>query len=630
MKRAQCPSCGAEVLFHSAVSILAVCEYCRSTLLRKDLSLENLGKMAELLEDASPVQLGTEGRYQDRRFTIIGRIQLKYEAGLWNEWYLLFHDGHTGWLGETPGLCAVSTLVPPPEPCPAFGQLGIGRHLTLQGRDFQVVNLERVRCVAGEGELPFRVGAGYDSAVADLRGAGQGFATLDYSETPPLLFVGEQGGFDTLSLTNLRDVTGRGKDAKAETFRCNRCGAPLTPKALASVVIVCGSCGSVHDLQNEHHPILYQAELERGPRPLIPLGSRGRLRGKDYEAIGFMQREAKVEGIAYRWSEYLLFNLGGGFDWLSEYDGHWNYIRPTDHTPAFAGGFAQYQQRRFRHFQNSEAIVSYVLGEFYWRVALGETASLRDFVDPPWILSEERTGKELLHSVGEYVSGDEIRAAFQAEREFPEPVGVYANQPSPWQGKIGGYWLRFGLLALLLIAAQIGFVAGSGAPEAIRTTVELDRATPETTQTTPPFDLKGRGPVEIRVNTNLANNWVDLSVALVDVDKGTVYTGEREVSYYEGYDDGYWSEGSRAADLRFSGVPDGSYYLAVSAESDATTAAWDSVACNLTVRRATVGWGNFFLALLALAVWPGVVTMRHNAFETRRWMESDHPPSSGD
>lgn len=628
MKRASCPSCGAEVLFRSAASILAVCEYCHSTLLRQGSALENLGKMAELLEDASPVQLGSEGRYQGQRFQVLGRIQLQYEAGLWNEWYLLFHNGRTGWLGETPGLCAVSFLVPPPEPCPGFQELRVGQHLALQGQDFQVANLEQARCIAGEGELPFRVGAGYDTALVDLRGPGQAFATLDYSEIPPLLFVGEQVRFDALELKNLRDTTVRGPALQVQSFACAQCGAPLLPKLPTSVVIVCGSCGSAHDLQDQRHPIVFRAELERSPRPRIPLGGRGKLRGQDYEVVGFMQREARLEGIDYRWSEYLLLNRGGGFDWLSEYQGHWNYLRPTTHQPAFGPGFVQYQQRRLRHFQDSEARVVFVLGEFYWQVRLGDTARMRDYVDPPWLLSQEWTSKEITYSFGEYIGREDIAAAFKPERELPEPYGIYANQPSPWQGRIAGYWWSFLALTLMLLGLHLGLLVKSGAPEAIHTRVTLDRSQPETTQTTPPFDLKGLGPVEVKVGTNLANNWVDLGVALVGVDTGLVYNAEREFSYYSGYDEGYWDEGNRNGALSFSGVPDGRYYLAVSAESDAVSQAWTSVTCDLTVQRARAGWGNFFLAVLALAVWPGIATWRHNAFETRRWMDSDHPQAS--
>jgi uncharacterized protein (DUF983 family) len=55
---ASCPSCGAPVVFKSASSVFAVCEYCQSTLVRHDQNLEDIGKMAALVEDRSPLQLG--------------------------------------------------------------------------------------------------------------------------------------------------------------------------------------------------------------------------------------------------------------------------------------------------------------------------------------------------------------------------------------------------------------------------------------------------------------------------------------------------------------------------------------------------------------------------------------------
>ena len=89
---ANCPTCGAPVLFKSSASFHGVCEFCRSTLVRHGGNLENLGRMADLLEDASPIRLGTEGRYKGVHFAVVGRIQLKYASGVWNEWHLLFDD----------------------------------------------------------------------------------------------------------------------------------------------------------------------------------------------------------------------------------------------------------------------------------------------------------------------------------------------------------------------------------------------------------------------------------------------------------------------------------------------------------------------------------------------------------
>ena len=85
MAIANCPSCGAPVRFRAAASIVAICEFCRSTLVRQGAALENIGTMTEVIEDASPLQLGTEGRYKGLHFALIGRIQYRYASGSWNE-----------------------------------------------------------------------------------------------------------------------------------------------------------------------------------------------------------------------------------------------------------------------------------------------------------------------------------------------------------------------------------------------------------------------------------------------------------------------------------------------------------------------------------------------------------------
>ncbi len=44
--------------------------------------------------------------------------------------------------------------------------------------------------------------------VADLQGDDSSFATLDYSEEPPLVFLGEYVEFDALQLSGLREFDG--------------------------------------------------------------------------------------------------------------------------------------------------------------------------------------------------------------------------------------------------------------------------------------------------------------------------------------------------------------------------------------------------------------------------------------
>ena len=72
---------------------MAVCEFCRTTVLKDADSVRDLGKMAEVLEDYSPIRIGVSGVFNQHAFTVIGRIQLRYAAGFWNEWYVISDEG---------------------------------------------------------------------------------------------------------------------------------------------------------------------------------------------------------------------------------------------------------------------------------------------------------------------------------------------------------------------------------------------------------------------------------------------------------------------------------------------------------------------------------------------------------
>lgn len=123
MFKLACPSCGAEVAFRSATSAMAVCEYCRSTLLREGEAVRDAGKMAVVLEDYSPIRITTSGMYAGQAFGVVGRIQLRYEDGFWNEWYILFDDGSAGWLSDASGQYAVTLDTGLADDAPPFGQI---------------------------------------------------------------------------------------------------------------------------------------------------------------------------------------------------------------------------------------------------------------------------------------------------------------------------------------------------------------------------------------------------------------------------------------------------------------------------------------------------------------------------
>lgn len=207
-RTADCPSCGAPVQFAWSSAVQTACPYCRSILVRHDVDLEKVGIVADLPPDASPIQLFTEGVFDNRRFTVIGRIRYEWEQGGWNEWHILFSDQSTGWLSDAQAEYAVSFLAAAPGPLPRQDQIRPGQMLHISGVPFHVTHLTRVRYIGFEGELPFTTTDRSEFLTADLRTSDARFATIDYSEAPPLLFAGRFVSFDELRLSNLREFEG--------------------------------------------------------------------------------------------------------------------------------------------------------------------------------------------------------------------------------------------------------------------------------------------------------------------------------------------------------------------------------------------------------------------------------------
>ncbi|WP_300455211.1 DUF4178 domain-containing protein [Accumulibacter sp.] len=628
MKRATCPSCGAPVLFRAATSIYVVCDFCRSTLLRRGEDLKNLGRMADLLEDTSRLQIASQGTFRGRHFLVVGRIQLHYDAGFWNEWHILFDDGRSAWLAEAAGEYIVSAQVEVRQPLPAFADLAPEMAVNIDGRRFTVTDLETARCIAGEGELPFRVAAGYEVNTVDLRSADR-FATIDYSETPPLVFVGQPVSFADLKLENLKAVAGPSGDAVpqvgARVFACPHCASPLQIHSPAIQSIACDACGSIVGVDNENVKLLMRAAQALRETPWLPLGSQGRLQGVDWLVIGFLRRSTSSAGQDYVWSEYLLFNAQDGFAWLIEDQGHWNFARTLANPPSVSRGQAKfkYEGKEFKLFNSGQAEVTYVVGEFYWRVSVGESCAVDDYVCPPLMLSREVTAKEASWSRAEYLAAAEVGAAFQIKASPPQQTGVYANQPNPLTETHRRTCRLFWQFALAATIVQMAFAFIFASQLVLRQQMVLSPQNDEATLTSQEFVLERRArALLVRHATDVSNNWLSLDTTLIEKNRGDAYHGEQEVSHYEGVDEGEsWSEGSRSDEMVFKDVPPGTYYLVVEYELGTDNAM--AVVDKLEVVRNPAAWSNFVLLLVFLAIFPLVSRWRRNALEARRWSESD-------
>ena len=634
---ASCPSCGAPVVFKSASSILAVCDYCQSTLVRHDQALEDIGKMASLVEDRSPLQLGAEGSYKGVHFALIGRIQVKYGQGTWNEWHLLFDDMRTGWLSEAGGEYVLTFARYVEDRLPEVSELKVGQRFVLASQTWTVSNIENAECIAGQGELPFKVGAGYPVVAVDLRNSAN-FATLDYSETPPLFFIGEAVDFKSLKMSNLREgMAIPTATVEAQVFRCPSCGAPLQARSKDILAVGCAACGAVVDTADRNYKLLSKALGARDEKyaPRLPLGSKGVLEGKPVEVIGFLVRQSKVEGIAYDWREYLLAGENGTYRWLTEYDGHWNVVDVLSKPPTTSGivmvDNVRYGDQSFRHFSTTPvAEVIQVAGEFTWRVRRGETSQVIDYVAPPLMLSRESTDNDLNWSLGTYVEPEAIAEAFKLTGRMIAPVGVYANQPNPWQETSRRVFSLFWKLALAAVVLQVFFTYIAGGRLLLRQDFVLSPQMAEDVVVTREFEISGKPrKISVRNNTSLDNNWIGLDLMLVNKASGQAWPATREIAYYYGRDGGEsWSEGGRDDEVVFLNIPPGTYYLTV--DPDIAPEKPVPVHDTIEVRSGSAGWSNFWILMIFLGLFPILAFMRRAAFETSRWAESDHAPVSSD
>jgi ssDNA-binding Zn-finger/Zn-ribbon topoisomerase 1 len=667
--QANCPACGAEVLFKQGSSVVVVCQFCNSVVARTDRGLEDLGRVAEVVESGSPLETGLRGVYRGTAFELTGRAQLGHSmGGMWDEWYAAFADGRWGWLAEAQGRFYMSFQAPPSVQPPPFESLTPGMPVPQIPTPMPLTVAERgeARYLAAEGEIPFLLTPGESYPYADLSGAGGAFATIDYGEERPLVFVGRE-----VTLTDIGIVpTGRTREREAKRvssaqLQCPQCGGPLELRAPdVAERVTCPNCGSLLDINRGQ--LKYLKTLQPvGYKPDLPLGAEAEFEGQKLTIIGFMTRSVEFEGVRYFWQEYLLYNPAVGFRWLVQSDGHWNFVRPvppgevveTDKRAAYGG-------KSYKKFQDAPARVDYVTGEFYWKVEAGEQVRAVDYVRAPEMLSKEATRDEVNWSLGRYVPVKEIKEKFGV-KELPRPATVAPNQPFPHKG-VYKLWpllllvmLGTGLLTSLLDARRKVFEqtftlqsaaapATQPAPAATPNVIQLPggrtvtipvaptpavsaaaaaaRAEGQQILFTDAFELQPRQNIRVTAEANVDNSYLYVGGDLIDEQTGLVQQFDIPIEYYAGVEEGEsWTEGKREQAEYLSALPGGRYVMRLEAQWED----WKTPTTpRLTVRveQGVTRGLNFLLALLAVSLIPVLVIVLHINFERRRWADSAFSP----
>ena len=126
MAVANCPACGGPIEFSIGSSIVVICDHCRSVVARTDRALEDLGKVAALVDTGTPFRRDLPGKFHGTGFRLVGRTQMEHSAGgIWDEWYAAFDDGRWGWIAEAQGRFYL-TFAAAAEGLPSSEQIEVG------------------------------------------------------------------------------------------------------------------------------------------------------------------------------------------------------------------------------------------------------------------------------------------------------------------------------------------------------------------------------------------------------------------------------------------------------------------------------------------------------------------------
>ena len=417
---------------------------------------------------------------------------------------------------------------------------------------------------------------------------------------------------------------------KIRALNCPNCGAIVQMRGFAhTLTVACESCRSVLDTSTGEASILAKVQEQTAVQPLIPLGTRGKFDGVTFEAIGFEQRYTIADGQAYYWQEYVLFHPYKGFRYLSESNGHWNFIRPTEVLPS--GLFHKtYEGRPYRPFQKAIARTGFVIGEFPWRVQAGEAVTMIDYVAPPYVLSSESNASETTWSVGRYMPPAEVWQAFNLKGDPPKPTGVCANQPNPHEGKPAAAFKLFGLFFAIALAVLTLFAMSHKGEPVYTGSFKFDPTSQsDQTAVSPQFELTGSHTMAVHVESRAAvsQNWVYLQMALVNQDTNESFDFGETLSYYSGVDDGEsWSEGSSSQGTTVHKVPPGHYYIRIDPEREREAGETPDariIDYKVAVFQGATNYGLFFIVILLLLPAPLIAWWRYRFFENRRWSESD-------
>ena len=457
LRAGACPNCGAPIEFRWSGAVQTVCAHCQSVVVRHDVDLEALGKVSDLpaeqLADPDrhrgPLGRRPLHRHRPHRLRTRGRRLERVAPDLWERRERVA-------VGR-PGRVRRSRRWRRQPRCRQSRASSVGGQLLVStAAHFTVSSITNARYRGVEGELPFVYWDKDNVPFVDLRAHDESFATIDYSEQRPLLFIGRFVEYDALALRNVRTFDERtAVDADAgiqlQELRRGRRTARLAPHAV----------GGLHVLRRDSRP--ERSDARR------PAEERQAQSDRPDDPAREPRRPARPPGRGHRVPAAI--DQGGRDDVRLERVRALRSVSGVSVSQRVPGPLE-------RHPLDSCAAGRLVQdaadGE---RTTIGLSATSSPRPPAPSSCSESSRGASRsriglksrtswrrrsccrgkarrVKPPGRSASTPPASRSGRRSRlpgEPPDPIGVFAHQPSPYAGKTAGYLRTFAALALALL-----------------------------------------------------------------------------------------------------------------------------------------------------------------------------------
>ena len=316
-----------------------------------------------------------------------------------------------------------------------------------------------------------------------------------------------------------------------------------------------------------------------------------------------------------RWAEYILQNDKGEFLYLSESSGNFILLEQIEFETKVGNHplTVDYSDKIFDRYDYTYPKLSYASGFFDFNIL--NKIELIEYINPPYILSFEKFGKEQTVFYGKHISRSAVKKAFSTAT-IPSKSEIGMVQPFPID--VRKLVMIFCSVAILILLSHWFLNKDRTETQVLNTSIPFDIYTTKDF-VSPSFELKGSSaPLQISVASNVDNSWANVQIALINEKTNEEVYASKDIEYYHGYTDGEnWNEGSTSEDFNICGVAAGKYHLTITplkAPEDRTNSF-----LNVTATWNKPSLRNVFMTIIFMAVFVIIAYYSSKYFEEKRW-----------